>query len=48
MPLWDDNPLKLPKLPMVTWGLIVANVVVFTFTAAAPPDMQPAILNFRA
>ena len=46
MPLWDDSPLKLPKLPIVTWGLIVANVVVFAFTAAAPPDMQPAILNF--
>ena len=46
MPLWDDSPLKLPKLPIVTWGLIVANVVVFAFTAAAAPDMQPAILNF--
>jgi membrane associated rhomboid family serine protease len=46
MPLWDDSPLKLPKLPVVTWGLIAANVLVFIFTAAAPADMQPAILNF--
>ncbi len=29
MPLWDDNPLKLPKWPVVTWGLIVLNIAVF-------------------
>jgi membrane associated rhomboid family serine protease len=46
MPLWDDNPLKLPKLPIVTWGLIVANVLVYIFTAAAAPEMSPAIMNF--
>jgi membrane associated rhomboid family serine protease len=36
MPLWDESPLKLPKWPVVTWGLIVLNVVVFIFEAAAP------------
>jgi membrane associated rhomboid family serine protease len=46
MPLWDESPLKLPKLPVVTWGLIAANVLVFVFTVAAPDEMQPAILNF--
>ena len=46
MPLWDDSPLKLPKLSVVTWGLIAANVLAFIFTVAAPADMQPAILNF--
>jgi hypothetical protein len=30
MPLWDDSPLKLP---LVTWGLFVANVLVFIFQA---------------
>ena len=35
MPLWDDSPLKLPKLPLVTWGVIVANIVVFVVEAAA-------------
>lgn len=29
MPLWDESPLKFPKLPFVTWSLIVANVLVF-------------------
>ncbi len=36
MPLWDDNPLKLPKWPVVTWGLIVLNVAVFIFESVAP------------
>jgi membrane associated rhomboid family serine protease len=40
MPLWDDSPLKLPRLPLVTWGLIVANVVVFALEAAAPESVQ--------
>ena len=34
MPLWDDSPLKLSRLPVVTWGLIAANVLVFIFTAS--------------
>ena len=34
MPLWDDSPLKLPKLPLVTWGLIAANILVFVFPGA--------------
>jgi membrane associated rhomboid family serine protease len=46
MPLWDDNPLKLPKLPLVTWGLMAANVLVYIFTASAPAEMSPAIMNF--
>ncbi len=29
MPLYDDNPFRLPVRPVVTWLLIVANVVVF-------------------
>lgn len=36
MPLWDDNPLKLPKWPVVTWGLIVANIAVFIFQLVSP------------
>ena len=46
MPLWDESPLDLPRLPIVTWGLIVANVLVFIYAAVAADDMQPAILNF--
>ena len=37
MPLWDDSPLTLPKRPIVTWGLIVANMVVFVVEVAASP-----------
>jgi membrane associated rhomboid family serine protease len=29
MPIYDDNPFKLPHRPLVTWGLIIVNVVVF-------------------
>jgi rhomboid family protein len=46
MPLWDDSPLKLPKWPIVTWGLIGANVLVFIFTATASPEMRIAITHF--
>jgi membrane associated rhomboid family serine protease len=46
MPLWDASPLKFPRLPLVTWGLIAANVLVFIYTATAADDMTPAIMNF--
>jgi rhomboid family protein len=46
MPLWDESPLKLAKLPVVTWGLIAVNVLVFIVTSMAPDEMQPEILNF--
>jgi rhomboid family protein len=36
MPLWDESPFDLPKWPVVTWGLIIANIVVFVFELAAP------------
>jgi membrane associated rhomboid family serine protease len=29
LPIYDDNPFKLPVKPIVTWLLILANVVVF-------------------
>jgi len=40
MPLYDDNPFKLPHRPIVTWGLIVANLVLFVaeFGASAGPE----------
>jgi membrane associated rhomboid family serine protease len=41
MPLYDDNPFKLPHRPLVTWGLIVANIVIFfaEVGAAAGPSV---------
>src|SRR4051812_34355193 len=29
MPLYDDNPFKLPHRPLVTWALIVGNIFIF-------------------
>jgi membrane associated rhomboid family serine protease len=29
MPLYDDNPFRLSVRPVVTWGLIVANIVAY-------------------
>ena len=29
VPLYDDNPFRLPVRPVVTWGLIAANIVVY-------------------
>ena len=29
MPLYDDNPFKLPHRPIVTWTLIGVNLLVF-------------------
>ncbi len=29
MPIYDDNPFKLPRAPVVTWMLIVVNIFVF-------------------
>jgi membrane associated rhomboid family serine protease len=44
MPLWDESPLKLPKLPVVTWGLIAANVLVFVFQALTPEPSEQALV----
>jgi membrane associated rhomboid family serine protease len=46
MPLWDDNPLTLPKLPVATWGLIIANVVVFIVESVASPQLQSTLLTY--
>jgi len=29
VPLYDDNPLRLPHRPIVTWGLIALNILIF-------------------
>jgi membrane associated rhomboid family serine protease len=42
-PLYDDNPFKLPVPPIVTWGLIAANVLVFIFQIAGSDDVQTAM-----
>jgi membrane associated rhomboid family serine protease len=36
VPIYDDNPFTQPVKPIVTWGLIAANLAVFLYEAAAP------------
>jgi membrane associated rhomboid family serine protease len=45
MLLWDSSPLKLPKLPIVTWSLIVANVAIFIVEAAASPHSPEQLVG---
>jgi membrane associated rhomboid family serine protease len=35
-PIYDDNPFTQPVKPIVTWGLIAANLLVFLYEAGAP------------
>src|SRR5438128_11302116 len=47
MPLWDDNPFKLPVKPVVTWSLIAVNVLVFVFEiGSGTGDPQDVANNF--
>jgi membrane associated rhomboid family serine protease len=36
LPLYDDNPFTKPVVPVVTWGLIAINVLVFLLQEGAP------------
>lgn len=47
MPLWDHSPLRQARLPVVTWALIAANVLVFIFEAATP-DSNALLANLGA
>ena len=44
VPLYDDNPLRRIKYPAVTWGLILANCMMFALEAGGLPD--PVIASF--
>jgi membrane associated rhomboid family serine protease len=35
VPIYDDNPFSAAVKPVVTWGLIAANVIVFIYEAGA-------------
>jgi membrane associated rhomboid family serine protease len=45
LPLWDDNPFRLPVRPVVTWLLILANVLVFLVELGASDAETQAIVN---
>jgi membrane associated rhomboid family serine protease len=40
MPLYDDNPFKLPQTPVVSWSLIGANIMVFLLEMGADRPAQ--------
>jgi membrane associated rhomboid family serine protease len=47
MPLYDDNPFKATVRPVVTWSLVVANILIFAFElVAAPANTQLAVNAF--
>src|ERR1700742_135737 len=45
LPIYDDNPFKLPHRPVMTWTLIGANFLVF-FLELGTGDPQALINNF--
>src|ERR1700722_2290291 len=45
LPLYDDNPLRLPVRPIVTWLLILANVLVFLVQVGGSDVEVQAIAN---
>ena len=44
MPLYDDNPFKLPVPPYVTWALIAINVLIFMLTIGSA-ERRPASID---
>jgi membrane associated rhomboid family serine protease len=45
LPLYDDNPFRLPVRPIVTWLLILANVLVFMVEIGGSDLEELAITN---
>jgi len=43
-PLYDDNPLRFPVPPWVTWGLIAANVIIFLIELGSDTATTNAIM----
>jgi len=40
LPLYDDNPFKLPVRPIVTWLLILTNILVFVVEISGENDVD--------
>lgn len=45
LPLYDENPLTLPRTPWVTWSLITINVFVFFCQVGAPEAFNAAFTS---
>jgi membrane associated rhomboid family serine protease len=45
LPLYDDNPFKLPVRPIVTWLLILTNILVFLVEMSGGDDDAQILSN---
>ena len=46
MPIYDDNPFKLPHRPLMTWGLILVNIGVFFAEFSAASGAQAVVNDY--
>jgi membrane associated rhomboid family serine protease len=46
MPLYDDNPFRLPHRPIVTWSLIALNLVAFLIEISAASDGNSIVSRY--
>src|SRR4051812_18061236 len=46
MPIYDDNPFRMPHRPVITWGLIGLNLLVFLIEISAIPDSDSMISRY--
>jgi membrane associated rhomboid family serine protease len=47
-PLYDHNPFKYSRPPIVTWGLIALNIIIFLFEIASDQGTQAILASFAA
>jgi membrane associated rhomboid family serine protease len=47
-PLYDDNPFKLPRPPVITWALIAVNVIIFLFEIGSDDSAKAILASFAA
>src|SRR5262245_47750276 len=46
LPLYDDNPFKLPHRPVVTWSLIGLNLLVFIIQLTSGRGAETLVFHF--
>lgn len=46
LPLYDDNPFRLPHRPIVTWSLIGVNFLIFFAELATGERMEEIVTHF--
>jgi membrane associated rhomboid family serine protease len=47
-PLYDDNPFKLQRPPIVTWALIAVNIIIFLFEIGSDETAKAILASFAA